>query len=127
VDLARFGDRVEQAQVLRGADLLGALDQVTDVVPAGEETLDGTVTQRYDATIDLDDITARLPVGMADGLRERLGGDVPVQVWIDGDDLVRRVVVEAGGGADRLQVDVTDPGIAVDVQAPPADQVTMLG
>ena len=56
-----------------------------------------------------------------------MGDELPVTIWIDGDDLVRRVTVETSGGADRLQLDVTDVGVPVDVQAPPADEVTMLG
>jgi hypothetical protein len=128
VDLARLAERAPETEILRGSDILDALGQVTDVVVDGSEEIDGTTTQRYRAVIDLDALTAELPPALTDAVATKVGGEVPVTVWIDANDLVRRVVVEAGPeGEHRLQVDVTDLGVAVDVDPPPADQVTMLG
>ena len=127
VDLTRFGERSDEADVLQGSSVLETLGEVTDVSNEGADELDGVQTTRYDAVIDLDELADELPPRLADAMREEVGDELPVTVWIDADDLVRRVTVETSAGADRLQVDVTDVGVPVAVEAPPADQVTMLG
>jgi len=119
-------DQAGVADALQGTGVLQALGDVADVQAAGQEDLDGVSTSKYTAVIDLQTAAADLPPKLADALQGKAEGTVPVTVWIDGDDLVRRVVVE-DDAVGRLQVDVTDVGVVVDVQAPPADQVRMVG
>jgi hypothetical protein len=129
----RFGERggapATVGEVLAAAGLLDALREVGDVRAAGFERIGGTDTTRYDATVRIADLAGTVPGNVLPKLEERLGAQVPVTVWVDGDGLVRRAVVALGSGdlATTVQVDVSDLGMPVVVEAPPADQVTMLG
>jgi hypothetical protein len=96
----------------------------------------GTETTRYTAELDL---TKALEANAAElGLSERERAQLrraaralrrtaklstlPVTVFVDDDGLVRRLTLASGG--DRVSVDFWDFGTAVDVQAPPTDEVT---
>ena len=63
--------------------------------------------------------------------------EIPIDVWVDGDDLVRRMTLDytakvAGSGwttktrASTVTMEFYDYGAEVDVQPPPADEVTNL-
>jgi hypothetical protein len=101
---------------------LGVLAQVSDVEPVGDETIDGVETIRYHATFDL---LAALADAMGEDAPDAPSGDTEVDVWIDGDGRVRRLVVEvpARHGPVVMRTDITDFGIPVDVAAPPPSQV----
>ena len=69
---------------------------------------------------------------------EQLGdigdAEIPVDVWIDGDDLPRRMAIDMGGGVRRrsagedaamtMTMEFFDYGEPVDIEIPPADEVT---
>ncbi|MEU3844725.1 hypothetical protein AB0E88_32435 [Streptomyces sp. NPDC028635] len=114
---------------------------VTDrgVTEAGRETVGGVATTRYRVTVDV----AALPGG-AD-LRRQLGPAVPMQLWLDDDGRIRRQQIEtavrtpipasapaSGQSAAPQQLRIvtvleySDFGTDVDVEAPPAGQVTDL-
>ena len=118
--------QVDVAGALQGTGILRALEDVTEVRAEGDEVIDGVETAKYSAVVDVAAQADRLPPKLAEAVRNRADGTVPVTIWIDGDDLLRRVVVEDGTTL-RLQIDVTDLGVPVDVEAPPADEVRMIG
>ena len=108
----------------------------TRVTKTGTAVVRGTETTRYSAQIEL---TKALEANAADlGLTEleraqlrRAAQElrrhaklttVPVGVFVDGDGLVRRLALASGG--ERVSVDFWDFGTDVDVQAPPAADVT---
>jgi hypothetical protein len=58
-----------------------------------------------------------------------LGSEMPVDVWIDDDGLLRRMSMDmsVAGQTAHLQMEIWDYGVDVNVEAPPADQVGDMG
>ena len=106
--------------------------------PKGSEDVRGTPTTRYQVTVDLEAAVAEAPEDSREFLSQqlqRLGTDsLPMDVWVDGDGLVRRqsyTVALPGGAAQpgapddvSFTIEYYDFGAAVDVTPPPADQTT---
>jgi LppX_LprAFG lipoprotein len=132
-ELARDqGIDLGQLQQLGGGnptDFLAFIKQTSDVQKVGSESIDGTPTTHYKATIDLEKL-ARSDDGAAKTVRqiEQLGGPktLPVDVWIDSRGQVRREqtdITTGGPMAQRAQitVDYEKFGVPVDVDVPDAD------
>ena len=112
--------------------LLRAIEGTPD--ETGEEDVEGVTTTRYRVLVDVDAVRGQVgeeSEGLLDGL-ERLhpDGAVPMDVWIDDDDLIRQVAYEgevdlAGLTQLRLGAEVTfdDFGTAVDIAPPSDDEV----
>jgi hypothetical protein len=112
----------------------------------GSDEVAGVETTHYRATVDLRRYPDTLPPARREAAREsaerlieQLGSStIPSEVWIDGDDLVRRMrtkfdmkVPTGTGGKVRvgldLTVDLLEFGVeGGDFSPPPADQVTDL-
>ncbi|HSK15500.1 MAG TPA: hypothetical protein VK915_04970, partial [Gaiellaceae bacterium] len=106
----------------------------------GSETVRGEQTTRFDAVVDLRRLASQGPEGQEDAwrayvesTRERLGlAEIPVQVWVDGDGLVRRLrhgYVFGPEGQQARTSSVTelwDFGVPVSVRTPPPGQVADL-
>lgn len=134
-----LGDDAVSSESSNPVDGLEALRGVSsDVTEVGTETLRGVETTHYRATIDLAKALADAPAGARDGARdllERAGTPtIPVDVWLDAQDRVRKYTMQVDGssfGAESSSVAVTyefyDFGAPVDVSAPPADEVADLG
>ena len=75
----------------------------------GEEDVRGTSTVRYRLTVDC--VQGELDCE----------GTAPVEVWIDGDGLVRRIWADQELGAGTIEF--FDFGVEVDIEPPPADEV----
>ena len=104
------------------------------MVKVGDDTVAGQHATHYRASIDYAKVAAKLPDSAA-SQREELSklGKVPADVWINDDDRVVKMhlVIDAGSlgasaGTAELTMEITDFGVPVDVQAPPADQTTDL-
>lgn len=89
--------------------LLRAASRQTERI--GEEEVRGEPTVRYRLTVNCSEAE----------LISCPGKTTPVDVWIDGDGLVRRIFVEDGGVAGTIEF--FDFGLEVDIEPPPADQV----
>ncbi len=134
-----LGDDAVSSESSNPVDGLEALRGVSsDVTEVGTETLRGVETTHYRATIDLAKALADAPAGARDGARdllERAGAPtIPVDVWLDAQDRVRKYTMQVDGaafGSESSSVAVTyefyDFGAPVDVSAPPADEVADLG
>lgn len=106
-----------------------------DVKKLGEERVRGTNTTHYRATIDLRKVPDRAPREQRAEVRRsierviQLSGTstYPIDAWIDGRDLVRRM--RFAFDLERLQsriamtIDLYDFGTRVDAAPPPAGQV----
>ncbi len=98
----------------------------------GDEVVDGVATTRYRVEVDLDAVGARLGQQSAD-LVAALGrfhpdGRLPVDVWIDEEDRLRRIDYEgrvdlAGLAEVRLgsTIELEDFGLPVEITAPDAE------
>jgi hypothetical protein len=132
------GFDIGQLQQLGGNDprqglafLTGVSDEVKKV---GEEEIRGTDTTRYRAVVDFEKAVAESGAVTDEEQFRRLVeqfdiDELTVDVWIDGDNRVRRMLMpmplpdEAGGGEMTMTIDYFDFGTDVDVRPPPADQV----
>jgi hypothetical protein len=101
-----------------------------DVQDLGQEDVNGVTATHYRASIDYAKVLDKLP-DATDEQREALSkiGVVPADVWIDANDRVVKVhmTIDAGGfgagaGTAELTMELSDFGVPVDVEAPPADQ-----
>ncbi|WP_460302187.1 LppX_LprAFG lipoprotein [Actinocorallia aurea] len=96
----------------------------TDVVRVGEESVEGVQTVRYKGTIDATALAAD-PATKEAATSFGADGVVSFEIWIDGDDLMRKAVasITADGVPAELTMLFRDFGEPVKVTAPPADQV----
>ena len=121
-------------------ELLSELDAT--VAEVGRETVRGVETTHYLATIDLEAASSTLtPEERAEleaELPDGISGELPVDIWIDDNDLVRRLVVEledleamgledageAGAfGSVLIEFEIFDVGEPIDISPPPAGDV----
>ena len=121
------------------------LEGVDTAEEVGKETLRGTETTHYKATLDLARVRQRVAPEVKDDvdrIRDQLGVEkVPTDAWVDGEGRLRRLrqridlanAKTTGLDGQPLSGVVTntfelyDFGVRVDVQEPPADQVSDLG
>lgn len=103
----------------------------------GSEAVRGVDTTRYSATLDLREALAEAPEEQRAALEAQLDqlgdAEIPVEVWIDADDLPRRLRMDMGSlfaaaglgdGAMSMTMEWFDYGEPVDIEVPPADEVT---
>ena len=81
-----------------------------------------------DSRLDELGIDKQTLIQQLDAMRESVGSDLPVDVWIDGDGLLRRLRMDLPfeGQHMSMVMDLDEYGVDVAVEAPPADQVTDL-
>lgn len=117
--------------------LQGVSDDVEEV---GTEDVRGTPTTHYKATIDLEKAIESASEDVKQALQQQLdtlgATTLPTEVWIDEDGLLRRQTftidmsqMEGAGGGQApgsmtVLMELYDFGAEVDVEPPPADQVT---
>jgi hypothetical protein len=106
----------------------------------GQEDVHGVATTHYRATMSLADAVAQVPQARraeVEAALEQLGevgdAEMPVDVWIDGDDLPRRMTLDMGAafgaiaGEDAgatMTIELFDYGQPVDIEIPSPDEVT---
>jgi hypothetical protein len=94
---------------------------------AGEETIDGTDTTRYELVIDIEDAATEASQEVQDAVEataERTGlTELAMEVWIDDDDLIRRVAYTLD--LDQAEVTETDDDTDSEVVADPEGSVTV--
>ncbi len=115
-----------------------------DVAEVGEKEVRGVATTHYRAKIDLEKVADQAPAESREQVRASIDAlirqtgmrTMPVEVWIDEDGLLRRerleMTFDVPGGASGIEqeaamtmtMDFFDFGVEVDVEPPPADQVT---
>jgi hypothetical protein len=124
------------------SQMLQFLRAVSDsIVAAGHERVDGEETTRYQADLSLDRVTDALPSGDQAAARQALSTleqsmrvhEIPVDVWIDAQHLVRRITMTfdagtAGGQTldEALTMDISDYGPQRRPALPAAADVTSL-
>ncbi|QFG67768.1 hypothetical protein [Ornithinimicrobium pratense] len=126
----------EGMYLLAPADLLGdtaELDEIDitaqwdaweqgaqEVVFLGEEDVDGEQMRRYQVTVDAQ---AALAASGEDAAATSLGleDEIVYDVWVDGDDLMRKMVFDTGGETAEMRMD--NWGQDQDIQVPEPDQV----
>lgn len=131
VDLAsaarKLGVNLTQYTQQDPTDIVAALKKAGSVDKVGSESVDGLDTTHYRATIDLE----KTPNGQQLEKVTKLKA-LPVDVWIDGDNLLRRMSMKytAGTTSTTMQMDFSHYGEQVNVQVPSASEtvdMTKLG
>ncbi len=124
------GDPTQTLQYLSGA---------TDVEEAGTETIRDVETTKYTMTIDLNKAAEQaeseeLKQAILDSIEANGVSEVPAEVWIDGDGLVRKTVthfndITTDGGATDMTVtvEIYDFGEDVEIEVPSEDDVLDFG
>ncbi|WP_181860808.1 LppX_LprAFG lipoprotein [Streptomyces diacarni] len=134
IDLKKLQARTggEQTGVQNPADSLAYSKSLSekDVKKLGTENVNGTKTTHYRVRLDLSKL-AKGDAAQEKKLRQQLGDDVPIELWIDDKGRTRRQQVEvtvqpsnAAGSATsskvKTVVNLSDFGTEVDVEAPPS-------
>jgi hypothetical protein len=132
IDLAGLQDLGSNDPASNLEFLRGASDNVEK---RGSEKVRGVETTRYHLVIDLNKARTKVPESLRDDVDrviKQIGRSTyPADVWIDGDELVRRLRFSYGGAtggktsgvAAAVTQEFYDFGVAVSAEAPPADQV----
>ena len=139
VDLRRVGDVTgadlaqlqSSSEATSGLELLNGAEEVQEV---GDEAVAGTATTHYRATVDVrkavEEAGAVTDPARFEQFAELLGdGRVDVDVWLDGDDRVRRLRYEQpmpgeGMPSATVTVELEDFGTDEEVEVPPPADVT---
>lgn len=136
LDLPSLQQLGQADPALTFAYLRAASDDTQEV---GQEDVRGVETTHYRMTVELARVADLVPEEQREETRaavqaliEATGLEtVPVDAWIDGDGLIRRMDlgyedVEVGPGKKgdmSMSMELYDYGVAVDVELPPSDQV----
>ena len=117
--------------------LRGVSDDIEEV---GTEEVRGVETTHLTATVDLRKAFEQLPADQREQLQGQLGdldAAVPVDVWIDGDSLVRRMEMDlssivsqvsvGAAGSATMRIEFFDYGEDVAIEVPDASEVTPFG
>jgi hypothetical protein len=123
-------------------ELLEALRELSgeiEIEVVGTETLRGVATTHYRVTVDAEGLAASASKergqdlgGLTERLVEQTGvSEVPIDVWIDGDGIVRKILldIEATQPGDTepsratVSFELWDLGEPVEIALPPASQV----
>jgi hypothetical protein len=122
-------DPTQSLQYLRGAS--------EDFEEIGSEEVRGVETTHYRGTVDLHKVAEQAPEDARAAFErviDLVGVDeMPFEVWIDDEGLARRMKYEqplpaADGSQGRMELtmEMYDFGVEVDVEPPPANEVTDL-
>jgi hypothetical protein len=99
----------------------------------GKEDIRGEETTHYRARVNLKVLVKQVPANERppDELMQQFGGPVvPVDLWIDGDSRLRKIVIvrpktaEGRGPGLTTTVELYDYGVDVDVQAPEGELIS---
>jgi hypothetical protein len=135
IDLSALGTSGPAQSPTQGLDYLKGAGKAKKL---GSEEVGGVATTHYRVTVNLDRAAKRSTQTSAkraiDALSKSLGTrtSIPVDVWVDGENLVRRQRVDYVAMIDgekttfKLTTDYTDFGAAVKI-SPPADRETIDG
>ncbi|WP_344329061.1 hypothetical protein [Streptomyces macrosporus] len=149
IDLREAAGRIEGVNGVRISDPARAVDYARalsddDATRIGRERIDGVDTTHYRVTVDVEDLAGE-DTAQGERLRRQLGESLPMDLWLDDRDRIRRQQFEieakgAGGpsaesrepgepdrtrsAAVRTVLEFHDFGTPVDVSAPPAGQTT---
>jgi hypothetical protein len=130
IDMSELGAN-DPSQFLGTLEALRGVSR--DIELLGTDEVRGVETEHYRVVVDFDKALGEVP----ESLREQLGDSfaqfgldtLPMDVWIDARDRLRRMRFEMGGdafedlgsGAVSMTMDLYDFGVEVEVEAPPAE------
>lgn len=104
--------------------MLGAMEDPESFELVGEEELDGVATNHYRIGVDSEAYADKL--GLPPEIARMFPETIEYDMWVDADDLPRKFSqsIEIQGVATETEGTYTDYGVDVQVEAPPAEDVT---
>jgi hypothetical protein len=112
------------------ANALAYLEGARDVEKVGTNTIGGEKTTHYKVTVDLEKAAARAKGSEKQSLRRVISQSklktLPLDVWIDGKNYIRRVTYEEHAGrqqAAHVTMQLHDFGAPVSIKPPPEESV----
>ncbi|SDS59654.1 Protein of unknown function [Nocardioides scoriae] len=104
--------------------LLQVMNQASEVTAEGQEEVEGTETTKYHVVLPRKAFAATL--GDNPQVVQMLPAQIEFDMWVDGDDQLRKVTYELAVGGQESGTTVTyrDFGDPVSIQAPPASETT---
>lgn len=115
---------------LDASGYLAFLDQVGEVSEVGPQEIDGVDTTQYHAEIDIADFAELQGAGVDAATLEQAGIEtMPLDVYIDGDDFVRRVTLSMEADIDGtsfsmdIAADYSDFGTTTSIETPPSGEI----
>ena len=97
-------------------------DAITSATYVGPEDVDGESLDHYTATVDTAKLLQNMPSAPAG--QAELPDTISQEWWFDGDGLIRKFSQDFGGSATAITL--SDWGKDVEIEAPPADEVTTM-
>ncbi|MGH3517071.1 MAG: hypothetical protein ACRDQ7_06555 [Haloechinothrix sp.] len=133
-------------QLIEQNDPSKILEQIGDagtITESSETQLDGQDARYYKIDLDMAKLVDQLPGGLSEEMLTELEGtgvkSLPVELWLNSDNLPMQFVMDmselmkavaqdtgqpAPSGKSVITMKYTDWGAPVDIEAPPADQVS---
>lgn len=108
--------------ILDQMDMRAAMENytkgLTEATFVGEEEIDGESLEHYEVTLDVSKMEG------GNKAAEQYGADeVTYDAWFDDDQVMRRMELEMPQGLGTMEMNLSDLGAEVDIEAPPASQV----
>lgn len=91
----------------------------------GEEEIDGETLDHYAAVVDSTAMLEEMEIDPA--AAGALPEEITYDLWFDADGFYRQMSVDMGAAAGEVLIRFDDWGTDVDIEAPPADEVTDMG
>ena len=116
--VGQLGGNSDPSQSIR------VFEDATEVTAGAQEEVEGVATTKYRVVLPREAVAESL--GADEQVVQLLPEEIAYDVWVDADDLVRKTVseIEVQGQTSTTTLTYTGFGEPVDVQAPPAGQVT---
>lgn len=105
-----------------GAQLKFFNQALIDFEQNGSETIDGVETKRFVLILDAKKVIAASSQNISADDAELMGETIEYEIFVGADDLPRKMNMEVASAP--MQMTFSKWGEPVDIQAPPADQIT---
>lgn len=128
-----FKQLMAQSQQMQPAQYLQQLAASGDVKDVGTETVNGIKTTHYAGTVSIQDQLSHFSGSVRSQMQSYIAKTgwtgAEIDVWLDGNGLVRRLHSSSVGGKGSMSItlDVLAYGVSVNVTPPPASQVADMG
>lgn len=125
-------DRSVAPTTMTTRELLELIRESGEVEEVGAERVRGRPTVHYKATVSIDDLFENSPKETQDRFRKRFEAlegkdfELPIEVWIDDEDLVRRMDVSMDYEGQKVEFRQDMLEFGVDVPAAPPSAATVV-
>ncbi|HEX2086120.1 MAG TPA: hypothetical protein VHF89_10590 [Solirubrobacteraceae bacterium] len=122
-------DRSVAPSTMTTREFLALIRESGEIEEVGGERVRGRATTHYKARVAFADVYESSPEETRERFRDRFEQfedmELPIEVWIDGEGLVRRMDVDIarGGQEVSIRMEMLEFGVEVDTDPPPPAQV----